>query len=114
MAEAGAGQIIMTLPSVTSDLTSDPDVEVPPRSSEPSSVFATSPRPVAVSFDPVGRHVYWSDVHDRAIYRMSVDGGGQREVLLNASHGVGFVEGMCNFHRKFYIMLVKEGASVVQ
>ena len=83
-ADAGSGQILLT--STTSEPTTKP------------AVLAYSPRPVAVTFDPVKREVFWSDVKERLVYRMKLgDGGdgvlGRKEVMLNASHGIGFVEG---------------------
>lgn len=49
--------------------------------------------PSAVAYDPVEKVVYWSDVSEYAIYTTWLDGT-NRNVLLNATHGIGIVDGL--------------------
>ena len=36
--------------------------------------------------------VYWSDVKEKAIYKVNLDGS-NKETFMNASSGLGFVDG---------------------
>ncbi|GFO27156.1 low-density lipoprotein receptor-related protein 4-like, partial [Plakobranchus ocellatus] len=53
-----------------------------------------SSQPSAVTYDPIKQVVYWSDVHDGAIYFSSLAGKGEKHVFLNGSDGVGTVNGL--------------------
>ncbi|PVD21301.1 hypothetical protein C0Q70_19473 [Pomacea canaliculata] len=55
-----------------------------------------SKHPSAVTYDPIEQVVYWSDVKEYVIYRASL-AGGEREMFLNSSHGIGIVDGKFAF-----------------
>ena len=54
--------------------------------------------PITLQCLDVCQMVYWSDVKDKAIYRSSLAGAGEREVFLNTSHGIGIVEGQSSYY----------------
>ncbi len=56
-------------------------------------ILAGSTMPVAVGYDPVKQQVYWSDVKDRAIYRIGMQDE-HKTVFLNASSGLATVDGL--------------------
>lgn len=60
-------------------------------STEPH-ILASSPMPVAIGYDPLTSLIYWSDVRDRAIYTINLDGA-NRQTFLNSSQGIGTVDG---------------------
>lgn len=64
---------------------------------------ARSLRPVAVAYDPVDKNVYWSDVRERTIHRVKLDGRSPL-VLLDSSRGIGVVDGLAVDHanRRLY------------
>lgn len=49
--------------------------------------------PGAVTFDPVGQHVYWSDLYDHAIYRADADGANRR-TLLSDNQSIRDIRGL--------------------
>ncbi len=48
---------------------------------------------ILLFFSLAFQYVYWSDVKERSIHRAKLYGGAH-EVFLNASSGLGFVDGM--------------------
>ncbi|KAK7497721.1 hypothetical protein BaRGS_00011116, partial [Batillaria attramentaria] len=52
-----------------------------------------STHPSAVTYDPIEQVVYWSDVKEHVIYKASL-AGGEQEVFLNSSDGIGIVDGL--------------------
>ena len=55
-------------------------------------ILASSVMPVAVGYDPVDQGVYWSDVKERVIYRVSLNGS-DRQAFLGEEDGIGTVDG---------------------
>ncbi|CAH1780232.1 unnamed protein product [Owenia fusiformis] len=56
-------------------------------------LVASSNNPVALAYDPLHQMVYWSDVRDRAIYKVHVFAG-NKQVVLSSSQGIGVVDGL--------------------
>ncbi|GAB1599252.1 low-density lipoprotein receptor-related protein 6-like isoform X2, partial [Argonauta hians] len=52
-----------------------------------------SSNPSAITYDPIEKTVYWSDVTEYTIYSSNLDGS-NRNIFLNASHGIAIVDGL--------------------
>ncbi|KAL5021884.1 hypothetical protein ScPMuIL_001039 [Solemya velum] len=71
-------------------------------------ILAKANIPAAVTYDPVGQMVYFSDLGDRAVYRVKLDGSGLTQVL-NSTNGVGLVEGLAVDARQGYLYFTNTG-----
>ena len=85
------------------------DPSHPPNAAIPDSgyrkhILIRSPAPVGVGYDPVDEVVYWSDVNEKALYRMSL-ATGDKEVFLEWEDGIGIVDGRYT-HVIYYFSLL--------